>query len=618
MNQTVGYRRDIDGLRALAITPVVLSHLHAPGFSGGFIGVDIFFVISGYLITGIIAREFDTGLFSLVEFYERRARRILPALFVMIVFVLAVASWLYLPGDFEGVPRSALMTLAFLGNVWFYLNTGYFDGRAETMPLLHCWSLAVEEQFYIAMPLLLWMISRLAPHRRPAIFAALALASFALAWWRQNNFGGTYFFLPVGRAWELLAGALLAVTAVARPQHPWLREGLPLVGLGLIALAITFYDSSTPFPGIATVPPVLGTALLLHLAPGTITGRLLSMRLPVAIGLISYSLYLWHWPLIAFAEYWNVEPLTGILRIVILAIALLAAWVSWRFVERPFRKTNRMSRQRISALSAAGLASLGLISAAMLSLGGWESRFPQEVLRYVATTETKTPCIAAPFGGYHIGCVFGAATTPTSLVWSDSHGIFLAQQLGEELKPQGKALVLQAFNACAPVIDFVRMDYPDCTKFNTSVITHLARTPSINRVYLAAFWADPKYHLPGMIAKVDATISRIRAAGKTVVIVGPVPLQPYNVPRYLAHLVARGEIGQAHGGSAADYARQTLWFTANYPRWQAEGVTILDPARALVAGEYTRIIAGGESLYVDENHLSMAGAKAVLAADPRR
>lgn len=214
------YRPDIDGLRALAVLPVVLYHVGVPGFSGGYVGVDIFFVISGFLITGIIAREVDEGHFSIWHFYERRARRILPALFVLVAAVLVAASLIFLPGDFEGVPRSALSALGFVANIWFFSQSGYFQGAAETMPLLHTWSLDVEEQFYIVFPLALILIAKFASSWRTAMVWVLAAASLLLALATADNGDGFAFYPLPARAWELIAGSLLALGAVrcARPK----------------------------------------------------------------------------------------------------------------------------------------------------------------------------------------------------------------------------------------------------------------------------------------------------------------------------------------------------------------------------------------------------------------
>ena len=620
--QTGGYRRDIDGLRSLAIMPVLLFHARVPGFSGGFVGVDIFFVISGFLIAGIIAREIDAREFSLIRFYERRARRILPALFAMIAFVLLGASWLYLPGDFENVPRSALMALAFLSNVWFFATTGYFAGGAETMPLLHCWSLGVEEQFYIGFPLLLWLIAKYQPRRRVMIVASVALISFIWAWWKQTDSDGFAFYMLPPRGWELCAGALLALGGVPELRHKGLREALALAGIGLIAFAVFTYDRHTPFPGTTAIPPVLGSALLLHCAPGTLAGRLLSMRLPVAIGLISYSLYLWHWPFIVFTEYARDEKLYGLWSIGVIAAALLGAWASWRFIERPFRNPQRFDRRRIFAVSAAGMAALGLAATVMLPLGGWERRFAPEVVKLASGKQDfsprRTACLAHVVGGEQPACTYGAKVPPSAMLWGDSHGVELAWLLGQEMAGHGGALMQRTSGSCPPILEYAEANDPVCPKINAEVIERLERTPSIGKVYLTAIWESSAMRVPATIAKIDATIARIRAAGKIVVIIGPVPKQTFTVPRHLARLAAQGRLADAHGTSTAGYVRDSFWFTANYPRWQAQGITILDPARALVSGGETRIMMGGKPLYFDSHHLSLAGARAVLEADPRR
>ena len=618
-NSNGRYRRDIDGLRAIAVVPVLLFHAHVAPFSGGFVGVDVFFVISGYLISGILAREMERGEFSVTRFYERRARRILPALFAMIAFVLVTASWLYLPGDFEGVPRSALMTLAFLPNIWFFTQTGYFGGGADTMPLLHCWSLGVEEQFYIGFPLLLWLIARYAPRSRIIIVAAVALISFAWAWWTQYDGDGFAFYLLPPRAWELFAGALLAIGAVPELRSRRTRELLSLAGLVLIGYAVFGYDRQTPFPGLTAILPVAGSMALLHCAPGTLTGRVLSLRPLVAIGLISYSLYLWHWPLVVFAEYVHDAPLSGFWSAGMIAASLFVGWASWRFIERPFRNPTRVSRQRIFALSGAGMAILASGAAAMLPLGGWEARFSSDVARMASAKGDVSPvrdlCLGGRTGGDDPACTFGPApAAPTALLWGDSHGVELAWVLGQAMARHGGTLMERTSGSCPPIVGYAQPNQPACPRFNANVMAMLSRTPSIRRVYLAGFWASSMYHRPDMVAMIDATVARIQAAGKRVTIIGPVPPQPFNVPRHLARLAVSNSLEKAHGESAAAYSDATSWFTANYPRWRAAGATIIDPADVLVAKGQTRIIANGVPLYFDSHHLSIAGARAVLTS----
>lgn len=618
------YRRDIDGLRALAIVPVLLFHTQVPGFSGGFVGVDVFFVISGYLITGIIAREIDVGQFSIVRFYERRARRILPALFAMLVFVLAMASWLYLPGDFEAVPKSALMALAFVSNLWFFAQTGYFAGGAETMPLLHCWSLAVEEQFYIGFPLLLWSIARYAPRWRVGGIAALAAVSLGWAVLKAADTDGFAFYMLPPRAWELFAGALLAVGAVPQLRGQVLREMLALLGLGLILYAILAYSSATVFPGLSAIPPVLGSALLLHAAPGTRVGAALSSKLPVGIGLISYSLYLWHWPLIVFAEYARDEKLSGAWQLGVIAASLLAAWTSWRWVERPFRSSQRFDQRRIFVWSGLGMTALSALALALIPLGGWASRFPADVAWFTAAKDDFSPkraaCLSDAIGGARPECTLGApGAAPTALLWGDSHGVEFAWVLGQDYGAKGQALIQRTRGSCPPLLGFVRPKDPGCAAFNADVLDLAAKTPSVTTVYLAGLWAQGEYRDdPRALGWLDTTIARLKALGKHVVVIGPVPPQRWNVPRHLAHAAAFGGVSAVTGAPLSDYQRDTHWLTQAYPRWLAQGVGVIDPALALIDGTHSRIVKQGVPLYFDSHHLSLAGARAVLAADPRR
>lgn len=618
------YRRDIDGLRALAILPVLLFHTHVPGFSGGFVGVDVFFVISGYLITGIIAREIDAGAFSIVRFYERRARRILPALFAMLVFVLAMASWLYLPGDFEAVPKSALMALVFLSNLWFFANTGYFAGGAETMPLLHCWSLAVEEQFYIGFPLLLWGIARYAPRWRVEAIAGVAAVSLGWAVLKAADTDGFAFYLLPPRAWELFAGALLAVGALPELRRQAVREALSFSGLGLILYAVFTYSSATVFPGLSAIPPVLGSALLLHAAPGTRVGAVLSSKLPVAIGLISYSLYLWHWPLIVFVEYARDETLSGLLQLGVIAASLLVAWASWRWIERPFRSSQTFDQKRIFVWSGLGMAALGAAAMALIPLGSWASRFPPDVARFTAAQDDFSPkraaCLSDAIGGARPECILGApGAAPSALLWGDSHGVEFAWVLGQDYASKGQTLIQRTRGSCPPMLGFARAKDPGCAAFNADVIELLTKSPGVTTVYLAGLWAQGEYRDdPKSLARLDATIARLIGLGKHVVVIGPVPPQRWNVPRHLAHAAAFGGVSEVTGAPLSDYQRDARWLTRAYPMWRAEGVGIIDPALALIDGTHSRIVEQGVPLYFDSHHLSLAGARAVLAANPRR
>lgn len=356
------YRPEIDGLRAVAVLPVIAYHAGLPGFSGGFVGVDVFFVISGYLITGILAGDLAAGRFSVARFYERRARRILPALFVVLALSAVAAQLLLMPPAFRDFSASVFAVVLFLSNMLFISEVDYFAPAAENTPLLHTWSLAVEEQFYILFPLILWLLWRIGRGRALAWgVLAVTLASLVFSEWAwRSNPAASFYFLP-SRAWELGAGALCALVPL-RPRAG-ARQVLGLAGLAAIAVAVGFYDRSVPFPSLWALLPV-GGAVALILAEGGAAGRLLSLRPMVAIGLISYSAYLWHYPLFVFVRLaWGGDP--GVLAMSGLGLLSLGlAALSWRYVERPFRGGGALPRRRqvffASALGIALFAGFGL------------------------------------------------------------------------------------------------------------------------------------------------------------------------------------------------------------------------------------------------------------------
>ncbi|OWV84459.1 acyltransferase [Rhizobium sp. R693] len=303
------HRREIDGLRAIAVVPVVLWHAGFAPFSGGFVGVDIFFVISGFLITGIIIHELDEGRFSLTRFYERRARRILPALFVVVVACVPFAWFWMLPDMLENFGQSVVATLLFANNLLLAKTSGYWDLEAEFKPLLHTWSLGVEEQYYVLFPLLLLILWRWGRKFAVVATAVILLASFAMCEIGGHLSPQVNFYLTTSRAWEILVGSICAFVGLRLSRTS--NEALSAAGLLLIAVSIFLYDKNVPFPSLFTVVPVVGTALVLLFArQGTIACSVLSLPPLVGIGLISYSVYLWHQPLFAFARTYSLEPLT--------------------------------------------------------------------------------------------------------------------------------------------------------------------------------------------------------------------------------------------------------------------------------------------------------------------
>lgn len=610
-NANPDYRPDIDGLRALAVLPVLLYHAGVPGFSGGFIGVDIFFVISGFLITGIIAREIDAGEFSILTFYERRARRILPALLAMIAFVLVGASWLFLPSDFEKVAPSALAAIFFLANVWLFTETGYFQASAETTPLLHTWSLGVEEQFYIGVPILLILVARFAPGWRLKSLIALTLVSFGWAVLKQADTDGFAFYMLPTRAWELFAGSLLALGAVPAIRNRWLAEAICVFALAAIVWATASYDYNTVFPGTAAVAPVLAAAALIHCAPGTWTGRLLSLKGPVWIGLISYSLYLWHWPLIVFWQYGFDGEQTALRSAGLIAVSIAIAWASWRWIEQPFRDKPSFPSRRIWRWGAGGM---GIATAAALALvmqGGWDSRFDQRTLNFARAAGDYSPargsCTVTRVSEFSDECTLGADTSPSAIVWGDSHGVELAWVLGEQYAERGRSVGQRTRGSCPPALGYNPAKDPDCAVFNHNVMAEIAAAPSVEKVYLAGYWVSDNYREARIDNQIGRTLDELRALGKEVVLIGPIPSQRASVPRLLA---LRG--ADVPTRSTIGFAEATAWFTQNYPDWKAKGAQIIEPLDHLSRDGRTIIVAGDTPLYYDSHHLSLAGARFLL------
>lgn len=374
----INYRREVDGLRAIALLAVMFFHAGAETFGGGFVGVDVFFVISGYLITTIIIAELANDSFSIMYFYERRARRILPTLLFVIAACIPIAWFVLPPSDMKDFGRSLVALSIFSSNILFLNESGYFDTAAELKPLLHTWSLALEEQFYLLLPGLLLLAWRFGKNAVIALLVIFTLVSFGFAYWATFNRPLAAFYLLPTRGWELAIGSLIALYIAGQKKidfSPLSNQLLGLSGFLLIILAIVAYRKGAEFPGSNALVPTIGAALVIIFAgPNNVVGKFLGSKVLVGIGLVSYSAYLWHYPLFTFARHVNVgEPEFKIFSF-LLILSLILGYFSWRFIEKPFRCKNRTSRSDILKLSVIGLLAVFSIGISVAFSDGFINR----------------------------------------------------------------------------------------------------------------------------------------------------------------------------------------------------------------------------------------------------
>ena len=508
------YRAEIDGLRAVAVLPVIFFHAGYAPFRGGFVGVDVFFVISGYLITGLILEELKTGRFSIAGFYDRRARRILPALFFVVLCCIPIAWLLLLPKNLTEFFHSVMAVSLFSSNILFWFESGYFDTGAELKPLLHTWSLAVEEQFYIIFPLLLMALWRF---YRSAVFwilLGLGVISLGYAHWGAYNHASATFFLLPARGWELLIGSLAAYRIhegfVARPGLT--SNVLSAAGFLAIAYAVVDYTDRTPFPSLYALVPTVGTVLIILFAvPGTLVHRVLSLRACVGIGLISYSMYLWHQPLFVFARYLTALPEGSYVFLLLTLITTGTAYISWRYVERPFR-TRKYPVWSVLSVSAAA-------SVAILALGFALPRLSDkqvDELDYLTHWQGWTACY--PFGAREEaggGCrILDSTRPPTFAVIGDSHAGHLASGIRELYDGSAENPLILLSGGCYPTIsrDTGVDGFMDCEQgFMDKAIIHVLADPRIGKVVLSGYG---NLELLGYQAYQDQTITAPELAAR--------------------------------------------------------------------------------------------------------
>lgn len=639
--QPSGYRPDIDGLRAVAVLPVVLFHAGVRRFAGGFVGVDVFFVISGFLIARLLLHDIGAGQFSLVRFYERRARRILPALLVLCVASFVGAWFVLLPSDFRQFGHSLLAQSFFAQNFLFWHESGYFDLPAASKPLLHTWTLGVEEQFYILFPVALYLAMRL-PRRLGALvlFAAMA-ASLALSVNDVRHPSAAFYLLPT-RAWELLLGASLNFApAWPRNDAPHARSplghALSSLGIACIAASVFLYDQATPFPGFAALLPCAGAALVIWANQRWTTwvGSWLSLRPIVLIGLISYSLYLWHVPILVLWKYGRGGSLHPWQATVAIAASVILAWLSWKFIEMPVRRGTLLTERRDLFVGAAlGLAFVGSLGAVTHVASGFPSRIPGGQ-HYAEGPSDR-----------HIGwkcrykrsknildqlCPIGDPASIEEakfLVVGDSHADAIAPALKTEASKFGVSGYYIWAAVCPPIVGVYRNDWPDCPELSSAVLD-LVRSKRIEHVILISRWGNSisgGLHEVGAVASsrpsaelfakyFAQTVDTLTRLGAHVWVVGDVPIFDFAVPqRLVSGLLHHGD-PHSVGITFAEHVRAQAFAVSVFQHSSGATLEYVDPAPLLCEpGEFCRVESDGWSNYRDESHLSIHGALQVAPA----
>jgi len=623
----MNFRPDIEGLRAMAIVPVVIFHAWPTLLAGGYVGVDVFFVISGYLITTLLMQRLAAGRYSIASFYAARIRRIFPALFVMLALI-SPAAWLLLsPQALGEFARLLGATGLFTSNIELYRTTGYFEGATELKPLVHTWSLAVEEQYYIFFPLLLAALHRWARGAVSWVLAAMGLASLAYAQYLIGQDRPLAFYSALSRTCELMVGSLLAVRVVrGRAALPVpVRQGLGFVGLGAIASACALLKPDTAFPGLMALWPCLGAAALIEAGrgDGSAASRVLAWPPLRWVGALSFSLYLWHWPLLVFERHLLLGQPSAFQAGLAVALAVVLAWASLRWVEAPVRRAAWPQRGFLvagcMAIAASLTVAVGLVVAARRA---GASPSPANALLAAAAdfSPGRERCHTRERVqiGYAERCLFGDAQAPHQLaVWGDSHGVEIGQALAERL-PVGRSLALMTAAACPPALTFAPPGRFYCEKHNSEMLAGLLADPRVDAVLIVSRTSS----YLGDAATATAyehglrrAVAALTASGKRVWLLDPVPTYDYPVPAALAQRLRRGQSPADFGMSIADYQRADGSALALLQRVaDSTGAQRISVAEVLCAtGRCAVVSADGRGLYLDENHLSMAGAR--LLAD---
>lgn len=624
----MNYRPEIDGLRALAVLPVVLFHAKFPLFSGGFAGVDVFFVISGYLITAIILESLERGRFSLKSFYDRRIRRIMPALFTVLIVSVFFAVLLLPPANLTEFGRSLIATVTFSANFLFWSQAGYFDTQSDLKPLLHTWSLAVEEQFYVLFPLLVVLLFKIKFNARMAVLILITISSFLLALIAVYHRPSAAFFLLPTRGWELLCGALLAVLLRQGASlffiSPRLKEYAAALGFIMLIFSFIVFDESTKFPGAAATIPVAGTCLLICFASQqNLTGRVLSHPWLVSIGLISYSLYLWHNPILVFIRFWTLGSITIEVSVLAIMLAMLLSYLTWRFIEKPCRDVQKVSSTQVfTGVLVSGIILIG-VGYYLVQKNGLPERLGdnQALLATALPSPLRQRCHNSETHKVDVqsGCEYFGEDVKVA-TFGDSHVVEISYALAEQLKPYNIGLKQFSYTACEP--SFGSNGTKDACKVWTEQAVDYILKSNVStvvvsyRIHGALFGYHEKYYpnFPDLYSDIyraevwSAYLNLLKAflnAGKKVVLVLQAPELKANISQLVFAHGQKGtdvvSMSRAWVDHREFYVRQRL---DQIPR----DVVVVDPIVQFCDQSNCYASKNGKAIYFDEDHLSVYGA----------
>lgn len=638
------YRPDIDGLRAVAIILVVLFHCGVSAVPGGFIGVDIFFVISGFLIGGIISKEITAGTFSFYQFYLRRIRRIAPALFFMLMVLLLLGYLLLSPLELSQLAKYSMAVFLSVPNMLLLKSGDYFSADADLNPLLMTWSLGIEEQFYIVLPFILLLAVRL---RRTMTGVVLLLSLLSLAgclWLTPLSSTQAFYLLPT-RAWELGAGVLLALWQ-PRPVTGRLASLCHLAGWLLIIGATLLLSHSDRFPGWLALLPVLAACLMIG-ARSPLNQRLLENAPMRFIGKISYSWYLWHWPLLSLARICSDRPLSIWQALSICAVALVIAWLSWRFIEQPFRRTRSGTRWLIPGYCASSLLAAGAMVLLWQS-GGLKSRVSEAVMLgdEWKVAAQRDPCLldyGATRPARDAQCQ-PQSDTPAIALIGDSHAAALASNVADYARRQQKPLFQLTKASCPFLLDATRampqkpQHAQQCLDFNQRVLP-IILSDKIDEVVISAFWAaglstqpgsgfrslrDPAQdNLQALKSGLDTVVAQLLAAGKKITLIDDVPTITLDPLRYshnrnmpLRRSLNSWLSAQDGAALAAERTQQMQMPNASVANllkdYQQRGVRVLSLQETLCNAQGCLVTHQGMPLWYDNNHLNPYGGEMAL------